>query len=155
MNGTVRASSLPDRDLLVDNEGLPEDLARIVSPLLKRMKVLVPTWLRTLIVQYDNPDDTNNRNAYIQINTQYREATLTLCGPFFSLDDRERLRVVCHEFAHLWMVRITDACHDAIVSIETPSPTRKLIESNLRRAEEYDVDDLSWFFLRLLEDGAL
>lgn len=86
---------------------LPEPVWQSVQPILEGYAVLLPQWLHTLNVQWDESDTTNA--ASITIYEEYRRADLSICPNFMSRPDKQKEQIL-HEIVHLY----TDHLHNQV-----------------------------------------
>lgn len=119
---------LPD---LIDNE---------VRILVGTWKYVLPSWVRTLVVSFDE----NDLDDYATCNPIYeqREAELTLHPLFLHLDADDRLDTLLHEFAHILTAPL-DALFESMAGVNLKGQERVRAAEAHRRESEGVVTDIA------------
>jgi hypothetical protein len=88
---------------------MPREVRKVAEPLFKKNLHLLPGWCRALFIRYgDAPKDQDRVVAYIEVDAEYLQASITLCRRFLDDTDVNRERTVIHELLHVSMRPLQD-----------------------------------------------
>ena len=120
---------------------LPEGLDAEIRQLVTTWRHLLPGWVDTLTISYDDTDSDNYAGASAMFDQ--RTAHIVIYPLFWSLDQRGREVTLIHEIGHVLMAPL-DQC---VETITQQRPKRALAEKLWSDAAEGFVNDfasLAW-----------
>ncbi len=123
---------------LIFASGLTADTQREVKRQVVHLVQWIPTWVHELIVQIGDADEDL---AHIQLEPDYRRATITLRKSWTQLDPTVRQEALTHEIAHLMTAQLTELAHALAKAM--PKPARKACLERVRVAVEGVTCDLT------------
>lgn len=125
------------------HRSLPPEIEAEVRPLVDRYAYLIPGWMRELTVRYavDTPD--GSYVADINIQPEYRQATLRLVPKWRDCDAAFKEQTIIHELIHLSLAPM-DAWTQTLITKTVPDEgLRDTLSEDWRRAHEGATEDLS------------
>jgi len=90
---------------------LPPEIKTVLEPILRAYLHILPTWMHELIVRYDAADQNA---ATMNIDQEYRRATLTVTGQWLLQFPGDREENIRHELSHILVGPLTEWTKDLI-----------------------------------------
>ena len=117
---------------------------------------IVPPWCETVRVRFqlnmlpsaDQEPDTRLTETYVY--KQYRTATVTLFGTFFTRSPAYQLETILHELLHISEYRYTELVQQ-LTGLLDEGPLRSTYLQLVEYEREAVVDDIAFGILRLMK----
>lgn len=127
---------------------LPDTLDSEIRRLVGAWKHVLPTWVQTLTVTYDDTDPDDYATSCPMY--EQRVALVSFHPAFWSLDPEQRAITLLHEFCHICLSPV-DATYEALRDQGVKNPRLAAwADEQYRQSNEAVVSDLAAAFLRTM-----
>jgi len=120
---------------------LPDALDAEIRKTCETWRGMMPGWVDTLIVSYDDTDPNNYASASALFDQ--RTAAIAVHPAFWSLDERGRNLVIVHEMAHVLMAPLDQAV-DTIITTKPKRATAEKLYADACEGFVNDFASLAW-----------
>lgn len=127
---------------IVYHRSLPPDIKAQLRPLVAKYRFIIPAWLRTLTVRYQDNIAGAKYVAEIEVLFEYRQASLMIVPLWREQDAAFQDLTIAHELTHIALAPMDAWCKTLIENV-ADDVMRPVLESDWERMHEGATEDIS------------